>query len=119
MTTSVITKPLADQYLMDKSLIKEGRCLARKVREPSKELDIWFPRAFAEGVCGKARDGHSELCSGCLRVFEKESETGLYKRWNGFITEKLPDWVHIYGSVWSEKCRLRKYENHRVECSHT
>ena len=100
-----ITRPTPEQYLMNKSLVKAGRCPARRVREPPIELDHWHPRAFAEGVCGKPLHRTTGLCAGCHRVYEKESETGEYKRWNGFINEKLPDWAHIYGSKWSEKCK--------------
>jgi hypothetical protein len=104
----LVQMPKAEQYLMDKSLIVEGRCLARRTLEPPAHLNVWAPKAYIEGVCGKARHGHTALCATHERIYEKAVASNDYSMWNGYITEELPEWSHIYGSKWSDKCKLKK-----------
>lgn len=90
-------------YRLDKALIRPGTCQARRCVEPPAELDVWTPKAYVEGVCGR-KVAVGDLCAGCNSTMEKETELGKYKRWNGKVTEDLPDWCHVYGSKWSKKC---------------
>jgi hypothetical protein len=99
--------PSAAQYRIDPSLIVEGRCCARRAVEPSEALDVWQPKAYAEGVCGKPIFGHTGLCASCHRIEQVETEEGVCRRWHGRITEDIRAGSHIYGSAWSAKCKFK------------
>jgi hypothetical protein len=96
--------PEASEYRLPEGEIQEGVCIGRLFTEEDRR---WSPAVFGERQCGKELADGEELCTTCSRRQDKFAETSKPGPWNGIVTEDPPEWAHMLGTAWAEKCRWR------------